>query len=73
MKPKIAIRVKKSIIQINEINYCSSFDFICIRYAIRNIQENQVGLKLNGTYQLLAYVDDVTILGDNIYAIKKNT
>jgi hypothetical protein len=32
-----------------------------------------VGLKLNGTHQLLAYVDDVTLLGDNIDTIKKNT
>jgi len=27
---------------------------------------------LNGTYQLLVYVDDVTILGGSIDAIKKN-
>jgi hypothetical protein len=29
-------------------------------------QENQVGLKLNGTLQLLLYTDDVNLLGDNI-------
>jgi hypothetical protein len=32
-----------------------------------------VGLKLNGTHQLLAYANDVNLLGDSIDAIKKNT
>jgi hypothetical protein len=29
-----------------------------------------MGLKLNGTHQLLAYADAVNLLGDNIDAIK---
>jgi hypothetical protein len=42
-------------------------------YVIRKVPENHVGLKLNGTLQLLAYADDVNILGDNIDTTKKNT
>jgi hypothetical protein len=34
-------------------------------YAIKKVQENQAGLKLNGTHQLLAYADEVNLLGDN--------
>jgi hypothetical protein len=36
------------------------------------VQENQVGLKLNGTHQLLAYDDVVNLLADNKDTIKKN-
>jgi hypothetical protein len=47
------------------------FNF-ALEYAIKKVQENQVGLKLNGTNQLLAYTDDVNLLGDNIDTIRKN-
>jgi hypothetical protein len=32
-----------------------------------------VGLKLNGTQQLLGYADDVNLLGDKVDRVKKNT
>jgi hypothetical protein len=37
------------------------------------VLENQVGLRLNGTRQLLAYTDDMNLLGNNMDTIKKNT
>ena len=47
------------------------FNF-ALDYAIRRVQVNQDGLKLNGTHQLLAYADDVNILGESVDTVKKN-
>jgi hypothetical protein len=47
------------------------FNFV-LELAIRRVQVNQDGLKLNGTHQLLAYADDVNILGGSVRAVKEN-
>ena len=47
------------------------FNFALV-YAIRRVQVNQDGLKLNGTHQFLAYADDVNILGRSIHILKEN-
>jgi len=46
------------------------FNF-ALEYAIRRVQVNQDGLKLNGTHQPLIYAD-VIILGGRIHTIKEN-
>jgi hypothetical protein len=48
------------------------FNF-ALQYSIRRVQENQDGLKHNGTHQLLAYADNVNIVRENKDTTKKTT
>ena len=48
------------------------FLHFALEYAIRRVQVNQDGLKLNGAHQLLAYTDGVNILGGSVHTVKKN-
>jgi hypothetical protein len=47
------------------------FNF-ALEYAIKRVQINQDGLKLNGTHQLLAYADDVNILGGSVHTVRES-
>jgi hypothetical protein len=47
------------------------FNFVLV-YAIKRVQLNQDGLKLNGIHQLLAYADDVNILVGSEHTVNKN-
>jgi hypothetical protein len=46
-----------------------NFTLECV---ISKVQENQIGLELNGTH-LLVYADDINLLVDNINTIKEKT
>jgi hypothetical protein len=43
-----------------------------LEYTIRRVQVNQDGLGLNGAHQLLAYADNVNILGGRVHTVKEN-
>ena len=41
------------------------------QYAIRKVQETKLGLDMNGTHQVLAYADNVNLIGDDIRTIER--
>jgi len=46
---------------------------LVLDYAIRRVQVNQEGLKLNGTHNLFVYIDDVNIWSGSVHTMKKNS
>ena len=47
------------------------FNF-ALDYAIRRVQENRIGLDMNGKYQLFVYADDVNMRGQNLQTVREN-
>jgi len=45
---------------------------IVLYYSLRKVQVNQDSLKLNGTYQVVVYVDGVNILRGRVQTVKGN-
>jgi hypothetical protein len=46
------------------------FDLV-LEYAIKGVQVNEEGMKLNGTYQLVVCADDVLV--GSVHTVQKNT
>jgi len=55
-----------------ETLYHQCFFNFALDYAIKRVQVNRDGLKLNGTHKLLVYADDVNILAGSIHTLKEN-
>ena len=54
-------------------NVISLFLFnFALEYAIRMVQINQDGMKLNGTHHLLVYANDVNVLGGSVPTVQDN-
>ena len=43
-----------------------------LEYAIRKVNETNLALDMNGTYQVLAYADNVNLIGDYIRTVERN-
>ena len=43
-----------------------------VEYAIRKVVETSLSLDMNGTHEVLAYADNVNLIGDDIRSIEIN-
>jgi len=52
--------------------YCHCSSSLLYSMLLEGVLANLVGLKLNGTHQLLVYADGVNILGGSVHTMKKS-
>jgi hypothetical protein len=58
---------------LKQVDALSSLFFnFALEYATERVQVNQDGLKLNGTYHLLVYPDDVNVFCGSVHTIETN-
>jgi hypothetical protein len=55
-----------------EMLYRHCFSNFASEYAINRVQAKQDGLKLNGTYHLLVYADDVNVFCGSVHTLENN-
>ena len=46
--------------------------YFALQYAIRKVLETNLELDMKGAHQVLAYADDVNLIGDDIKTIERN-
>ena len=53
---------------------CIQFEYFYVYtgYAIRKVQETNLGLDMNSTHHVLTYPDDANLIGDDIITIESN-
>jgi hypothetical protein len=56
--------IPKYLLHVHEIIACTT-------YTIGKVQENQVGLQVNGTHEQLVYTDYINLFGNNIKTMMK--
>ena len=47
------------------------FKFLITSSRVRKLQKTNLGLNMNVTHQVLAYADDVNLIGDDIRRIER--
>ena len=62
------------IFKTTKVTVLMQYQKTVLEYAIRKVQDTNLGLDMNGIHQVLAYADDVDVIGNDIRTIeKKNT
>ena len=56
----------------NGLKQGNAFSPLLFNFAIRKVQETNLGVDMNGTPQVLAYANDVNLIGLDIRTIERN-